>query len=67
MFYPLGKNSEKPQRGGEGVASEFVSLIVKAFRYFEDFFQPLPTVRLTKGSSIVLDLKAKFKVLTVSE
>ena len=69
MFYPLGKNSEKPQRGGggKGVASEFVSLIVKAFRYFEDFFQPLPTVRLTKGSSIVLDLKAKFKVLTVSE
>ena len=44
MFYPLGKNSEKPQKW---VASEFVSLIVKAFRCFEDFFQPLPTVRLT--------------------
>ena len=49
------------------MASEFDSLIVKAFRCFEDFFQPLPTVRLTKGSSIVLDLVAKFKVLTVSE
>ena len=48
---------KKLRKTSEGVASEFDSLIVKAFRCFEDFFQPLPTVRLTKGSSIVLDLE----------